>query len=193
MPCVTFNPSVLLYLSNHCGISTTFLQMTVKTTLLNLPFELKQPIWEEVIGHHKYLHIRLLHSLDVRSSQRLKHFLGARNSPEPRGDKALPKTGCSIPIHVGDLNFRNDVPRVSLKFLQTCHQVHGKAERLVYTTTTVSFDRPTPLWDSGAALTTTQKWSLHEVHLSIKSDVCTDRDFHGHSIVLSAMAMLYGL
>lgn len=137
-----FSLSILLYLSNHCRISNTFLQMTEKTTLLNLSFELGQQIWEEVIGHHKYLHIRLLHSLDVRSSQR---------SPEIHRDKALPNTGCSIPIHVGDLNqsmpvclyrhkdcFRNGVPQVSLKFLHICHHLHGEAERLVHTTTTFS-------------------------------------------------------
>ena len=196
VPCVVFSLSMLLYLSNHCVISNTFLQMAEKTTLLNLTFELRQRIWKEVIGHHKYLHIRLLHFLDVRSSQR---------PPEIHRDKALPNTGCSIPVHVGNLKqsvpiclyrhkdgFRNGVLQLSLKFLPICRQGHGEAERLVHTTTTFS---STVQCCSGISEQPSRRLRMGSSQgpSHVKSDVFSDEDFHGHRIVLSAMAMLYEL
>ena len=159
VPCVVFSLSMLLYLSSHCVISNTFLQMAEKTTLPNLTFEWRQRIWEEVIGHHKYLHIRLLHSLDVRSSQR---------SPEIHRDKAFPNTGCSIPIHVGDLKqsmpiclYRHkDSSATAFFYCRSSFSNMPSGTRRSGAADThndhILFDRPMLLRGFGAALTTAQ-------------------------------------
>ena len=63
-------------------VNDASLQMIGKMTLFNLPFELRQSIWEEVIGHYKDFHIRLLHHVEDRSLQRLRNGACARDRPE---------------------------------------------------------------------------------------------------------------
>ena len=176
--------------------------MTEKTTLLSLPFELRYKMWGEVIGHHRYLHIRLLNPLEDCSSQRFEDVVRAGDLPETRRHKPQLSASTSVLIHIGDLKQsvriclhcqENCSPRTSLEFLKKCRQIRGEAKQIAYTTSTFSFDGPMPLWDSGATLTTVQGWSLYKVHLRIKSSVSADEAFHGYSILVSAIAMLHGL
>ncbi len=84
-----------------------------------------------------------LHSLDDRQQQRMKHSVYAME----HGHKALPNTNSSIPPHIDDL--KQSIPiclnrhtRHKLCPLRCPSTVRQKAEQLLYTRGTLSFDCP---------------------------------------------------
>ena len=178
--------------------------MSEISPLRSLPGEIRQQIWEEVLGHSKFLHLRYHYDQEQTG---LRHHLCLQTLSESHGDPTewrLPSTKSAylgnlkkkspICINKHDICQHDGAPKLSIGLLRTCRNIRAEVEYLLYATTTFSFDRPLPLWEFGKSLSTSQRWLLQKLHLSMKCrDFTTACGFNDLSMVLSTVAMLCGL
>ena len=165
-------------------------------SLLALPPELREPIWQEVVGQ-PFIHIHQPSRPDVshdRSRQRLhnKLCIAQPSDAYTHGPSSVCDTAFSaydyslekVPVcsvrHLACLDESNH-RRLSVAFLRTCRQIHYEAEGFVYSTSTFSFDDDRALADFEASLNEKQKSSLSSIHLSVFSRRHTEARYTGHS------------
>ena len=178
--------------------------MSDESPLWKLPAEIRQQIWEEVLGYSKMLHIRLHHD-EERTG--LRQHVCSKNPGNIHGigvgrdllfteSAYLSKLKKTSPICLNkhDSCLCDWAPKLSIGLLRTCRKIRSETVCLLYATTTFSFDRPMPLWEFGNSLSTSQKWLLQKLHLSMNFRYFTTYwDFNDFSMVLSTVASLYGL
>ena len=163
--------------------------------LLALPPELRELIWQEVVGQ-PFIHIHQPSRPDIShdsSRQKLHNKLCIATSsdsythgPSNVCDTAFPIQGYSlghVPVcsvrHLACLEELNN-RKFSLAFLRTCRQVHSEAESLVYSISTFSFHDDRALADFEASLSGRQKLCLTSIHLSVVSGRRTSLPYTGH-------------
>lgn len=163
------------------ALSCRLIDGIASMSLLALPLELRELIWDELVGR-PFIHIHQPSRPQVghdSSRQMLHHRLciapslgvHAHGPSSISGAIVLASNGDSecLPFcsfrHAGCLE--NNRRQLSIAFLRTCRQIHYEAESLVYSSSTFSFDDDRALADFEASLNGHQKSYLTSVHLSI--------------------------
>lgn len=159
--------------------------MSKANLLWKLPPELRQQVWEEVLGVPRFLHLRHQSSSLDGKQDGLRHLLCSHHPPKSHSNHAglssVPaeticqsdvKRAVPICIHGYDCGCIG-APILWLGIMRTCREIRAEVEYLLYTTRTFSFTRPYTLWTFGKSLSTSQKWLLQKLQLNFDSRAFT--------------------
>lgn len=143
---------------------------TSSSPLLQLPSELRNQIWSEVLDWptacvFEWRYERASVGLPSRRNCSVCHGICPTN--HSRTISFVSSIGCALPQRKKTLK-RHD-PTISLAFFRTCRQIYVEASALLYSSRVFSFEQELPFLSFINNLTALQYFNLRSLHLSLES------------------------